>query len=71
MKKKISIEGMSCGHCANHVKVALEELEGVTGVSVNLEGKHALVDLSADVSDEAIKAAVEEAGYEVVGIDTI
>ncbi|MEG2018838.1 MAG: cation transporter, partial [Clostridium sp.] len=34
MKKKISIEGMSCGHCVNHVKEALSELPGVTSVDV-------------------------------------
>ncbi|MGI1658711.1 MAG: heavy-metal-associated domain-containing protein [Desulfitobacterium sp.] len=68
MKKKISINGMSCGHCVNHVKEALSELNGVTQVEVSLEEKSALVEASQDVSDEAIKAAIEEVGYEVVGI---
>ena len=69
MKKKISIEGMSCGHCVNHVKEALSELNGVTNVDVNLEAKTALIEATADITDEVIKAAIVEVGFEVVGID--
>ena len=68
MKKKVLIEGMSCGHCVNHVTEALSELNGVSNVEVNLEAKAALFDASADVKDEDIKFAIDEAGYEVVGI---
>lgn len=71
MKKKILVEGMSCGHCVNHVKEALAELSGVTGVEVDLEGKFAVVTASNEISDEAIKAAIDEAGYDVVGIEVI
>ncbi|MEL1134685.1 cation transporter [Desulfitobacterium sp. THU1] len=69
MKKKVSIEGMSCGHCVNHTREALSELNGVTQVEVSLEGKYAIVEACEDVSDDTIKAAVEEVGYEVVGIE--
>ena len=41
MKKKILIEGMSCEHCVAHVKDALEGIDGVASVLVNLEGKYA------------------------------
>jgi copper ion binding protein len=71
MKKKVLIEGMSCGHCVKHVKEALSELSGVTSVDVNLESKSAVIEASADVSDEAIKAAVDDAGYDVVGIEAL
>jgi copper ion binding protein len=71
MKKKISIEGMSCGHCVMHVKEALSELAGVTNVDVSLEAKSAVLEASGDVSDEAIKAAVDDAGYEVTGIEIL
>jgi copper ion binding protein len=71
MKKKISIEGMSCGHCVNHVKEALAELKGVEGVDVSLADKSAVIEVSGDVKDEAIKYAVEDAGYDVVGIEII
>ena len=43
MKKTISIEGMSCNHCVAHVKEALEGLEGVTSVKVNLDKKCASI----------------------------
>lgn len=69
MKKKISIEGMSCGHCVNHVKGALEDL-GATGIDVSLEKKSATAEIGSK-SDEEIKAAIEDAGYDVVGIENI
>lgn len=68
MEKKILIEGMSCGHCVKHVKEALTELDGVTNVDVSLETKTAILTSSTDISDDAIKAAIDEVGYEVVGI---
>lgn len=71
MKKKILIEGMSCEHCVNHVSVALQELAGVTKVEVNLGGKHAILDASKDINDEEIKGAIDEAGYEVTGIEVL
>ena len=68
MTKKVYIEGMSCGHCVKHVEEALKELAGVNSVKVSLEGKVADLELSQDVSDEDIKAAIDDAGYEVVKI---
>lgn len=69
MKKKLLIEGMSCGHCVKHVKEALSELEGVSSVDVDLASKSAV--LEGEVSEEKIKLAVEDAGYEVVSIENI
>lgn len=71
MKKKILVEGMSCGHCVNHVKEALNELNGVTSVDVNLDAKTAIIDTSIEVKDEDIKFAIDDAGYEVVGIEVL
>ena len=65
MEKKVVIEGMMCPHCQAHVDKALNALPGVTA-TVDLESKTATV--TGDVSDEAIKAAVTEAGYQVVSI---
>jgi len=70
MKKKILIEGMSCGHCVKHVKNALTDLNGVKAVEVILDTKTALVDIDEEVSEDAIKAAIEDAGYEVTEIIT-
>jgi copper chaperone len=71
MKKKILVEGMSCGHCVNHVKEALSELNGVTSVDVNLAAKTAVLEASVDVKDEDIKFAIDDAGYEVAGIEVL
>ncbi|MGI6622895.1 MAG: heavy-metal-associated domain-containing protein [Acetivibrionales bacterium] len=68
MKKKITIEGMSCQNCVRHVKEALEELAGVQSVNVSLERKIAEIELNQDVDNETIKAAIEDAGYEVTSI---
>jgi len=69
MKKKILIEGMSCGHCSNHVKEALSDL-GATDIEVDLKEKMATAELG-DTTDENIKAAIEDAGYDVVGIENL
>ncbi|MCD2346926.1 heavy-metal-associated domain-containing protein [Clostridium guangxiense] len=66
MAKKISIEGMSCQHCVMHTKEALESI-GASDVKVDLKKKCAVI--GNDVADEKIKAAVEDAGYEVVKIE--
>jgi len=68
MKKKILIEGMSCGHCVNHVVEALKEI-GAKDVDVSLDKKLATVEISEEIADEVIKAAIDDAGYEVVKIE--
>ncbi len=65
MKQKILlIEGMSCGHCSMRVEKALNALEGVTA-KVDLAEKKATVLFNNDLSDDKLKKAVEDAGYEV------
>ncbi|ERK31496.1 heavy-metal-associated domain-containing protein [Clostridium intestinale] len=71
MKKKILVEGMSCGHCVNHVKEALMELEGVSSVNVTLDDKTAILEASKDINDEDIKFVIDDAGYEVAGIEEL
>jgi copper ion binding protein len=71
MKKQINIEGMSCAHCVKHVEEALQEVSGVGGVWVDLQGKNAVVEVSEAVTNEVLKAAVEEAGYDVTGINVL
>lgn len=68
MKKKILLEGMSCKHCVNHVTEALKEI-GATDVEVNLDKKLATAEVREDITDEVIKAAIEEVGYEVISIE--
>lgn len=73
MKKKLYIEGMSCMHCVKHVYDALMELKGMSNVNVDLAGKNAVVeyDNSAQISDGQMKAAVEDAGYDVIKIEEL
>ncbi|MDE6107712.1 MAG: heavy metal translocating P-type ATPase, partial [Oscillospiraceae bacterium] len=65
MTKTVIIEGMMCQNCVKHATNALNALPGVTA-TVNLESKTAIV--TGEVTDEAIKAAIAEAGYEVTNI---
>lgn len=67
MQKTLTIEGMMCGHCAAHVERALNALPGVQA-KVDLAHKTAVVQAAQEVSDEVLKKAVQEAGYEVVAI---
>ena len=65
MKKTVTIEGMMCAHCAAHVEKALNALPGVKA-TVDLAAGTAAVEGGA--ADDAIRAAVTEAGYTVKGI---
>ena len=67
MKKVLKIEGMMCSHCTGRVDKALNDMDGVKA-TVSLEGKSAEVELTKDISDEALVKAVTDAGYEVVDI---
>ena len=63
---QFSVDGMTCGHCVNHVTSELTAIPGVTDVSIDLvAGGSSLVTVTSDapLSDEAIAAAIEEAGY--------
>ncbi len=68
MVKTIKIEGMMCPHCEAHVKKALEALEGVQSAEASHTAKQAVV-TGENLNDAAMKAAVEEAGYQVLGLE--
>ncbi|MDQ0484937.1 copper chaperone CopZ [Guptibacillus hwajinpoensis] len=62
----LKIDGMTCGHCKSAVTTALKELEGVSGVEVNLEEGTATVSYDdSSVSVPAMNEAVEEQGYDI------
>ena len=69
MEKTMNIEGMMCMHCEATVKKALEAIDGVEAADVSHEANKAVVTLSADVSDEVLKEAVEAKDYAVVSIE--
>ena len=68
MEKTLKIEGMMCGHCEMHVKKALEALDGVTMAQVSHKTGTAVVTLEKELSDDVLKQAVAEQGYQVTGI---
>lgn len=67
MKKIMDIKGMTCEHCQARVEKVLNAIDGATA-KVELKKNRAIVNLMKDVSDETLRKAVTEAGYEVVGI---
>ncbi|WP_270941423.1 heavy-metal-associated domain-containing protein [Romboutsia lituseburensis] len=69
MNKKLLIEGMSCGHCVNHLKTALtEDIQGVDVLEVNLENKYAIVKMDDSVNHEELRNVIEELGFELKDI---
>ena len=62
-----TVVGMTCGHCVTAVTEEVSGLPGVTDVSVDLDSGGLTVTSQAPVDDDAVRAAVEEAGYGVAG----
>jgi len=66
--KTLKVDGMSCNHCVNAVNNALGSLAGVANVAVSLKEGAVSFDFDPALgSIEAIKAAITEEGFEVVG----
>ena len=60
------VKGMSCGHCVAAVRDELRKLEGVSEVDVDLGTGAVTVASTAPLDADTVRAAVDEAGYEVV-----
>jgi copper chaperone CopZ len=63
---KYTVDGMTCGGCANNVAGELQRLDGVSHVDVELASGMVTVTSDGTVTPEAVAAAVHDAGYEVV-----
>jgi copper ion binding protein len=59
------VQGMTCGHCVNAVSTEVGALEGVKDVQVDLAAGRVTVTSDQPLSDDAVRAAVDEAGYEL------
>jgi copper chaperone CopZ len=59
-----TVAGMTCGHCVSSVRDEVSEVDGVRSVDVDLDSGRLSVS-GQDFTDDAVKAAVEEAGYEL------
>ncbi len=62
-----AVAGMSCGHCKATLTRAIGELDGVSGVDVDLGTGHVTVISAAEPDDAVIAETVDEAGYELTG----
>ncbi|TDC73856.1 heavy-metal-associated domain-containing protein [Streptomyces hainanensis] len=60
-----SVRGMVCGHCAGFVSEEMERVAGVTAVAVDVESGEVTVTTDRDLDIADVRAAVEEAGYEL------
>ncbi|MDO5149513.1 MAG: heavy metal translocating P-type ATPase [Oscillospiraceae bacterium] len=67
-EKTLIIKGMMCEHCENHVKKALETIDGVKNAEVSCETGTAVVSLEKEISDKVLKKTVADQGYRVTGI---
>ncbi|MGE0218387.1 heavy-metal-associated domain-containing protein [Mycolicibacterium sp.] len=63
----ITVDGMTCGGCANSVRAELSTIPGVQDVAVDLVNGTVTIASAAPVDADAIRAAVEEAGYQLAG----
>lgn len=61
------VSGMSCGHCEGAVSAELSELPGVSSVKAVASTGEVTVVSAAPLDEEAVRAAVDEAGFELVG----
>jgi copper chaperone len=62
-----TVTGMTCGHCVSSVTEEVSKISGVTGVDVDLASGAVKVTSAAPVGTDAVREAVEEAGYSLAG----
>ncbi|WP_435123871.1 heavy-metal-associated domain-containing protein [Micromonospora tulbaghiae] len=67
METTYQVSGMTCGHCVNSVSTELSALPGVTHVKVDLASGRVTVTSQNPLDADAVRAAVDEAGYDLVG----
>ncbi|MER5749826.1 heavy-metal-associated domain-containing protein [Streptomyces sp. NPDC002088] len=61
------VSGMSCGHCEGSVSSEISEIPGVSSVKAVASSGEVTVVSAAPLGEEAVRAAVDEAGFELVG----
>jgi copper chaperone CopZ len=62
-----SVSGMTCGHCESAVTKEVAALPGVTRTTADAKTGTVTIDSEQPLDDEAVRAAVDEAGYDLVG----
>ncbi len=66
MSRVYSVPGISCGHCKAAIDGELTKLIGVESFSVDIEAK--TVTVAGSVTDDEVRAAIDEAGYDVANV---
>lgn len=61
------VKGMTCGHCEGSIAEEISGIEGVTSVKAVASTGRVTVSSLAPLAEDAVRAAVDEAGYELVG----
>ena len=61
-----SVPAISCGHCKSAIEGEVTPLDGVESAIVDIDARTLTV--TGDVSEDAVRAAVDEAGYEVASV---
>src|SRR5690606_26093428 len=63
---RFAVRGMTCASCVRRVERALEGVEGISGAAVNLATEQATVEAAAGVDVDALRRAVDSAGYDLL-----
>ncbi|MHC1727462.1 MAG: heavy-metal-associated domain-containing protein [Syntrophobacteraceae bacterium] len=63
--KTVKVKGMSCQHCVKAVKKALEEIDGISNVSISLEKGEAAFEEGSPIDGQILKEKITKAGYEL------
>lgn len=61
------VQGMTCGHCVNSVSAEVGAIPGVKDVQVDLASGQVTVTSESPLDTDTVRAAVDEAGYDLVG----
>lgn len=67
-QREYQVTGMTCGHCEVSVREEVEQIAGVTDISVSAASGTLSITAPADLDDAGVLAAVEEAGYSAVRV---
>lgn len=67
-EREYQVTGMTCGHCEMSVREEVEQIPGVTGIQVSAAAGRLSITAPADLDDDGVIAAVEEAGYAAVRV---
>ncbi|MCI0183923.1 MAG: copper ion binding protein [Acidibacillus sp.] len=62
----LKVKGMTCNHCKHAVETALVDIDGISKATVELDKGQVVVEFKKDVSKDVLRAAIDDAGYELI-----